>query len=225
MSDRPLQLVIFDCDGTLVDSQHGIVAAMRTAFAALDVAAPKVADVRRVVGLPLEHAIARLDPSGDGVRHAELTRLYRLTEFERRAAGEHEEVLFPGIDKVIRELDAVGLLLAIATMKSRRGLLATLHQHGLAERFVSLQTADSAAAGKPAPDLALQAMAEAGVMPQHALVVGDTVYDMEMARAAGAAAVGVGWGYHDALELETAGADAIVHHSTELPATVVELLG
>ncbi|MDJ0894281.1 MAG: HAD-IA family hydrolase [Alphaproteobacteria bacterium] len=225
MSDRPLQLVIFDCDGTLVDSQHGIVSAMRTAFAALGVAAPEPSDVRRVVGLPLEHAIARLDVSGDEARHAELTRLYRLSEFEQRAKGEHEEVLFPGITEVIRELEAVGLLLAVATMKSRRGLLATLHQLDLAERFVSLQTADSAAAGKPAPDLALQAMAEAGVMPQHAVVVGDTVYDMEMARAAGAAAVGVGWGYHDALELETAGADAIVHDSAELPATVVELLG
>ncbi len=225
MSDRPLQLVIFDCDGTLVDSQHGIVSAMRAAFASLGVAAPEPSDVRRVVGLSLEHAIARLDPSGDRARHAELTRVYRLTAFEQRVNGEHEEVLFPGMDEVIRELEAVGLLLAIATMKSRRGLLATLQNHGLAERFVSMQTADRTAAGKPAPDLALQAMAEAGVMPQHAVVVGDTVYDMEMARASGAAAVGVGWGYHDAQELETAGAAAIVHDSAELPATVVQLLG
>jgi phosphoglycolate phosphatase len=123
----------------------------------------------------------------------------------------------------LEALDSAGCLLGIATGKARRGLLATLERHGLGSRFVTLQTADSNP-GKPHPAMLLRAMAETGADPDRTVLVGDTSYDMEMARRAGARAVGVAWGYHDRRELEAAGADRIVERCEELADCVLSLL-
>jgi phosphoglycolate phosphatase len=111
----------------------------------------------------------------------------------------------------------------VATGKSLRGLRAVLEQHGLERRFVSLQTPESAA-GKPAPDMVLNALAETGAEAARCIVVGDTVFDMEMAANAGVAGLGVAWGYHPPAELRAAGAGAVVGHADELAAAVGALL-
>jgi phosphoglycolate phosphatase len=219
----PPRLVIFDCDGTLVDSQHHIVSAMHAAFGAHGLALPPADAVRRTVGLPLGVAIQRLLPAG--FDPAAVIEAYKQAAVAQRSHPDHEEPLFPDLVETLDRLEAAGHLLGIATGKARRGLDFTLASHRLTGRFVTLQTSDVVAAGKPAPDMTLQAMAEAGAEPASTIVVGDTTYDMEMARNAGVAAVGVSWGYHDEAMLRGAGASRIISSFRQLPDVVTELLG
>jgi phosphoglycolate phosphatase len=218
-----LRLAVFDLDGTLVDSVHMIEAAMREAFATLGLPAPDPAEVRRIIGLPLEIAISRLEPSLDAVALDQVGESYKATFAALRAAGEGGEALFPDVARTLAALDAAGWLLAIATSKSMRGLTATLRNFGLAHHFVTLRTADHGPA-KPAPDMLLSALSETGVEAGDAVMIGDTTYDMEMARAARVAAIGVGWGYHPADELRAAGAAAIAPSMSALPALAEEVL-
>jgi phosphoglycolate phosphatase len=219
----PPRLVLFDCDGTLVDSQHHIIAAMRQAFAAFALPEPAADDVRRLVGLPLDVSVRRLLEAGaanaDGVVAA-----YREAAFAMRHQPDHDEPLFPGLREVLDHLEADGYLLGIATGKARRGLDATLSMHGLVDRFVTLQTADIAH-GKPDPDMVLRAMRETGATPASTLVVGDTTFDILMARNAGARSVGVAWGYHDPAELLQAGAQAVIKRFADLPPLVRQMMG
>ncbi len=216
-------LILFDCDGTLVDSQHHIVAAMHSAFGAQGLALPEPDRVRRTVGLPLSVAIESLLPAGAVL--AAVVESYRQAAIAQRLDPEHHEPVFPGLIETLDQLDAAGYLLGVATGKARRGLDFTLATHGLTGRFVTLQTNDVVAAGKPAPDMVLQAMAETGASPASTIVVGDTSYDMEMARNAGVAAIGVAWGYHEISLLRAAGAARIINTFSELPEVVSELLG
>jgi phosphoglycolate phosphatase len=208
-------LVVFDCDGTLVDSQHGIVACMAGAFAAEGHAAPTAAAVRRVIGLPLLECVARLGPALDAACHARIVEGYRAQRLILRQHGDHEEPLFPGALAALDAIAARGARLGIATGKGRRGLLAVLAQHGLAERFVTLQTSDSGP-DKPHPAMLERAMEETGCAPAETVMIGDTVFDMQMARNAGVRAVGVGWGYHDPAELREAGAHLLIESFAEL---------
>jgi phosphoglycolate phosphatase len=220
----PPRLVVFDCDGTLVDSQHHIVSAMHSAFAANGLALPEADSVRRTVGLPLEVAIERLLlPLGSRALDA-VVEAYKTAAVAQRLEPDHHEPLFPGLVATLDRLDQAGFLLGVATGKARRGLNFTLATHGLSDRFVTLQTCDVVAAGKPAPDMVLQAMAETGAVPASTIVVGDTTYDMEMARNAGVRAVGVAWGYHDESILLESGASRIIRNFGELPDLAVELL-
>lgn len=216
-------LVIFDCDGTLVDSQHHIIAAMHSAFAARGLGLPEADRIRRTVGLPLPVAIESLLPP-DAVL-ADVVEAYRQAAIAQRLDPEHHEPIFPGAIDALDRLENAGYLLGVATGKARRGLDFTLATHGLAGRFVTLQTNDVVAAGKPAPDMVLQAMAETGASPASTIVVGDTTYDMEMARNAGVAAIGVTWGYHEEALLRKSGASRIINDYVELPDVVFQLLG
>ncbi|WP_300296631.1 HAD-IA family hydrolase [Ferrovibrio sp.] len=218
------RLVIFDCDGTLVDSQHHIIAAMHSAFAANSLALPEADRVRRTVGLPLATAIESLLPTG-GPALAAVIESYKQAAIAQRLMPDHCEPLFPGLVDTLDRLETAGFLLGIATGKARRGLDFTLNTHNLVGRFVTLQTNDVVAAGKPAPDMVLQAMAETGAMPTSTIVVGDTTYDIEMARNAGVPAIGVAWGYHDEDLLWQAGASHIIKSFWELPDLVNELMG
>lgn len=209
MTHSPLRLAVFDCDGTLVDSQDSIVQSMAAAFAAHGHPVPEAAAVRRVVGLPLLEAIARLLPAQEAGVHALVTEAYRDAFRALRQRDAVHEPLFGGIMEVLDVLDRQGWLLGVATGKAHQGLMSTLNTHGLDRRFVTLQTADRGP-GKPHPGMMLQAMAETGVDPAQAVMIGDTTYDMEMARAAGAFAVGVAWGYHPADELLASGAHMVV---------------
>jgi phosphoglycolate phosphatase len=208
-------LVVFDCDGTLVDSQHGIVACMAAAFAAEGHAAPAAAAVRRVIGLPLVECVARLGPALDAACHARIVDGYKEQFFILRQRGDHEEPLFPGALAALDAIAAHGAQLGIATGKGRRGLLAVLEQHGLAQRFVTLQTGD-VGPGKPHPAMLERAMEETGCTSAETVMIGDTVFDMQMARNAGTRAIGVGWGYHDPAELRESGAHLLVESFAEL---------
>ncbi len=214
--DTPLRLVVFDCDGTLVDSAHTIVAAMVETWRAYGLDRPPAPRaVREVIGLPLQEAIARLYPEGDAEDHRRLTAHYRNAFRTLREAPDHDEPLYPGVVEALDALARTEILLGVATGKSRRGLLATLRRHGLHERFAVLKTADDGP-GKPNPDILLDAIAEAGAVPETTAMVGDTVFDMEMATKAGAAAIGVNWGYHEAEELHAAGARCVLRSFDDL---------
>lgn len=211
-----MNLVIFDCDGTLVDSQHMIIAAMEGAFAAAGLVRPQSDHIRGVIGLSLEGAVARLlgePPSG---RSATIAESYKGAFRELRARREIEEPLFPGVREAILDLASRDdVVLAIATGKSRRGVDAVLDREGLARHFISIQTADDHPS-KPHPSMILKALAETGAAPSATLMVGDTTYDIEMAANAGVAGIGVAWGYHPPDDLIGAGASAVIGRSLDL---------
>ena len=209
------RLAIFDCDGTLVDSQANICLAMEDCFERAGLARPDRARTRRVVGLSLVEAMQSMLPDGEPDTHLALAEDYKQAFHRLRGQGLVEEPLYAGVAELIEELEADGWLLGVATGKSDRGLKLCLERHGLHPRFVTLQTADRHPS-KPHPSMVEQAMADAGAEPQSTIVIGDTTYDMAMARAAGATAIGVSWGYHDAQELSEAGAHYIASNPSEI---------
>jgi phosphoglycolate phosphatase len=208
------RLAIFDCDGTLVDSQANICVAMEDCFAAAGLAPPERAAIRRIVGLSLPQAMQVLAPGHDPDALAES---YKACFHRLRAEGRVEEQLYEGIPEILATMEADGWLLGVATGKSDRGLRLVLEHHGLAHRFVTLQTADRHPS-KPHPAMIEAAMAEAGAEPADTVMIGDTSYDIQMARNAGVRAIGVAWGYHEPAELVAEGADAVANHPSELPA-------
>jgi phosphoglycolate phosphatase len=209
------RLAIFDCDGTLVDSQANICLAMEECFAAAGLAPPERARTRRVVGLSLVEAMQELLPEGGAGLHAALTEGYKTAFQEMRRRDAVAEPLYDGIAPLIEALAAEGWLLGIATGKSDRGLALCLERHGLADRFATLQTADRHPS-KPHPAMIEAALAETGADAARSMMIGDTSYDMAMARAAGVTAVGVSWGYHGADELCAAGADHVARHPSDV---------
>jgi phosphoglycolate phosphatase len=209
------RLALFDCDGTLVDSQHTIFRCVEDAFARAGLPPPDRLSARRVVGLSLLPAMRMLVPDAHTDLHIQLTEDYK-TAFQRlRGAGLVEEPLFDGIAETLDALEADGWMLGVATGKSDRGLDLCLSHHGLRQRFVTLQTADRHPS-KPHPSMAREAMAEAGARPETTVMIGDTSFDMAMGVAAGARALGVDWGYHPGEELLAAGAFHVVSHPAEL---------
>jgi phosphoglycolate phosphatase len=219
-----LRLAVFDCDGTLVDSQASIIACVEAAWTAENLNPPPHDEIRRGVGLRLDEAIARLDPDLPEEVHQRLTDGYRSAFLELRGAAAVEEPLYPGIPELLDLLEADGWLLGIATGKGRPGLGRTLEVHGLEGRFVTQQTAD-VAMGKPHPDMLHRASKETGVDLRRVIMIGDTSYDILMARNAGVVAVGVAWGYHPTEELRASGADAIVDHAAEIHPLADRLIG
>lgn len=212
------RLALFDCDGTLVDSQASICLAMEHCFAGQKLTPPSREAIRRIVGLSLVEAIARLHPDADDALHRLMAEAYKQAYFELRTAGAiEEEPLYDGIAEAIEALYAAGWQLGVATGKSDRGLIRVLEQHGLRHRFMTLQTADRHPS-KPHPSMIEAAMAEAGASPSTTAMIGDTSFDMAMARAAGAHAVGVAWGYHTRHDLIEAGAGHVAERAQALPA-------
>ena len=216
MSNR---LAVFDCDGTLVDSQHSICTAMTLAFEGEKLAVPDRATILSVVGLSLPLAIARLLPEAEADFHDHLSESYKRAFQQMRRDNAVSEPLYPGIAELIRQLDADGWLLGVATGKSDRGLNLCLSHHGIHAHFVTLQTADRHPS-KPHPSMLLTAMADAGAIPETTVMIGDTSYDIDMALNAGTRALGVGWGYHPPADLIAAGAHGVAMDSDELNAHI-----
>ncbi|MEN3976189.1 HAD-IA family hydrolase [Emcibacter sp. SYSU 3D8] len=200
-----LRLIMFDCDGTLVDSQHVIFAAMNHAFDRHGMACPDLNAVRRVVGLGLVEAVAELVPQLDRKTHVDLAESYKDAFGHLRHDPLHTEPLFPGVREALETLSGAGYLLGVATGKSRRGLASTLKLHGMRDLFVTLQTADDAPS-KPHPGMLDNALSATGARREDTVMIGDTVFDIHMARSAGVHPLGVSWGYHPAEELTDAGA-------------------
>lgn len=216
MNERQaVRLAVFDCDGTLVDSQANICRAMEAAFAGAELPPPPRAAIRRIVGLSLVEAVAALLPDGDGDLHRGLALDYKHAFQRLRASGGlDDEPLFDGIAEVLETLATRGWVLGVATGKSDRGLAHVLEHHGIAHRFATLQTADRHPS-KPDPAMLLAAMAAVGA--SETVMIGDTAFDMALAHAAGARAIGVAWGYHDVSDLIDAGAQIVATEVLELP--------
>ncbi|MEJ6390862.1 HAD-IA family hydrolase [Gymnodinialimonas ulvae] len=219
-----LRLVIFDVDGTLVDSQAHILASMEGAFAAHGLAVPGREAVLGVVGLSLPQAFARLVPERGDLWEG-LTAAYKDTFAGLRMSGDAAVLspLFPGAEAVLRALaERDDLLLGVATGKSKRGLDHLIDLHGWARVFQTVQVADFHPS-KPHPSMVEACLAETGVAAGAAVMVGDTTFDIEMARAAGIAALGVEWGYHPAEDLAAAGAARNLSRFDDLPEAIEEV--
>jgi phosphoglycolate phosphatase len=210
-----IRLAIFDCDGTLVDSQGNICEAMEHAFTGAGLEPPPRATTRRVVGLSLVEAMQALLPDAGPGDHEAMAESYKTAFFELRATGAVHEPLYDGIAEAIDTLEGAGWLLGVATGKSDRGLAHVLAGHDLTRRFVTLHTADRHPS-KPHPSMIEACLADTGAQAARAAIIGDTSFDMAMGKAAGVLAVGVAWGYHEADELMAAGADIIADHPGEL---------
>lgn len=212
------RLAVFDCDGTLADGQANICLAMALAFADAGLREPDPRDVRRIVGLSLPQAVAALVPDSTASLHEAVAEGYKRHFRAMRSDGRlAEEPLFPGIVDALTALLDGGWLLGVATGKSDRGLSLLLAHHGLTRHFVTLQTADRHPS-KPHPAMLFAAMAEAGARADETVMIGDTGFDMAMAVAADARAIGVTWGYHGPDELVAAGAERLCDDAATLPA-------
>lgn len=212
-----MKLVIFDCDGTLVDSQAGIVMSMDHAFKSLHMTPPARSATLSVVGLSLPEAFSVLAPEAEYETRRELAERYKNAFRDLNHDPADSEGLFPDCKAVIAALAARGdLVLGIATGKSRRGVDRLIANEGWNGIFSTIQTADEHPS-KPHPSMIHTAMRETGILPADTIMVGDTTYDVEMARAANVGAIGVTWGYHLRDELEDAGAHIIIDDYTALP--------
>ena len=218
-----MKLAVFDCDGTLIDSQVNIIRAMEQSFQRHRLPAPDSHATRRIVGLSLPAAVRSLAPALSEDQNRAVTEFYRSSFRARREEGLLDEPLYDGIAELLTGLRDAGWSLAVATGKSDRGLAACLATHGIADLFVSLQTADRHPS-KPHPAMLEAAMFEAGALPGQAVMIGDTSFDMVMARSIGVTAIGVDWGYHDASELRASGAARVVATAAALAAALEEAL-
>ncbi|MCK0069519.1 HAD-IA family hydrolase [Kordiimonas laminariae] len=219
------KLVIFDCDGTLVDSQHMIIGSMHDTFDKAGFERRTDQEVRAIVGLSLYEAIASLLPNERADVHAAMTNDYKQIFYDRRTRqGVGPDPLYDGTREALVALNDAGYLLGVATGNSRRGLDRVLVEHDLTDFFVTLQTADGHPS-KPHPSMILTALAEAGSSPDNAVMIGDTSYDIMMSVKAGTAPIGVNWGYHSEDILAEVGAKHIASHYDQVPALVQAAIG
>ena len=196
MGEKP-ELLIFDWDGTLMDSEARIVACMQAAASDLKFTVPDPDNIRNIIGLGLMEAIATLFPELDMGRVVAMSERYRH-HFLRE--NETPSSLFPGADETIRELARSGYLLAVATGKGRRGLDLVLEATGLSDCFQTTRCADETLS-KPHPEMLFQILDQLNVSPERALMIGDTEYDLQMARNAGVRSVAVSYGVHPLVRL------------------------
>ncbi|SOC42506.1 phosphoglycolate phosphatase [Rhizobium subbaraonis] len=212
-----MRLVLFDCDGTLVDSAKLIHEVMARTFADFGYERVELAATKSIIGLTLDIAIARLH----GKSHVDeeavaMTAHYKKIFMGVRSEAGFQEPLFPGIEPLIRRLERQDdMLLGAVTGKSRRGLDSIRLTHGFEKTFFVSRTADDCPS-KPHPAMVAECCTEAGIDAARTVVIGDAIYDMQMAKAAGAQAVGVAWGYASVPELVEAGADHILREPAEL---------
>jgi phosphoglycolate phosphatase len=218
-----LKLLVFDVDGTLVDSQNIIVAAQRRAFAANGLPPPSRERSLSIVGLSLAEAFTAL--AGPRAPIASLVEAYKEAFAALRSDPANEEPLFPGAAETLAWLGSHdSAVLGIATGKSRRGVSHLLERHGWDKVFATIQTADDAPS-KPHPGMLERAMAEVGACAENTAMIGDSSFDMTMARAAGVLPIGVSWGFQPVAALTEAGADHVVDSYADLQASLERFVG
>ena len=200
-------LAVFDVDGTLVDSQGVIHDTMAAAFAAQGLPAPERRSVLALVGLSLPRMVEALLPGAPVETLDAVTAEYRL-RYVAALEGGATPPLYDGAAAALDALEAAGATLGLATGKSLRGVRRFLAEQGWEGRFATVQCADHHPS-KPNPSMLRTALRELDLAPGRAAMVGDTTFDMEMARGAGVAALGVDWGYHAADIMTAAGAEVV----------------
>ena len=194
---KRFDLLVFDWDGTLMDSAAHIAAALQAAFRDLDLPVPSNAAARHVIGLGLQDAMMYLNPGLQRSRYEEVADRYRI----HFLAGDQGVELFPEVAAGIPALHQDGYLLAVATGKSRRGLDRSLLATGLSAYFHSSRCADEGFP-KPHPEMLQVLMEMLGAAPERTLMIGDTTHDLQMAHNAGVAALAVSYGAHVLDDLE-----------------------
>jgi phosphoglycolate phosphatase len=214
---RRFDLVVFDWDGTLIDSAGAIAACIQAACRDLGLPVPDDERASHVIGLGLADALAHAIPGLPPSEYPRVSERYRHHFLLRGASLP----LFPGTREMLAGLRDSGHTLGIATGKSRAGLARALEQAGLSGLFAATRCADQCAP-KPAPDMLLELMDELSVDPGRMLMVGDTSHDVQMAANAGVAAVAVSYGAHDGSRLAALGPLALVHSTTELAQWLAE---
>ena len=212
------RLIVFDWDGTLIDSEARIVASMQAAVGEAGLAPLPTEQVRDIIGLGLLEAVQTLLPAQAPATHGRVVEHYRRHYLGSQGTP---TPLFPGADSVVKELARRDYLLAVATGKSRRGLDHSLHDTGMTAYFHATRCADEAFS-KPHPEMLLQIMDELGTMPEETLMIGDTDYDMQLAANAGAHALAVGYGVHSRERLLQHGPLDCLGDVREIPAWLSE---
>lgn len=217
---EPLRLVVFDVDGTLVDSRTHILVSMQQAFTDFRLSHPSEDAILHGVGLSLPELMAQLLPGEPPDLHHKLSGRYKELSLARHTSegSDAESPFFPGMRDLLEDLRSDDFtLMATATGKSRRGLDRMIAHHGLQGYFQSMQTADTHPS-KPHPSMLHTALSDTGVEPSHAIMIGDTSYDMAMGKAASMFTVGVTWGYQTPDHL--ADARVVVDTADALGATI-----
>ncbi len=208
---RRYRLIVFDWDGTLVDSTAIIAGALQRACGDVGEPTPDAAAARHVIGLGMADALRHVAPALRSERYGDLAMHYR----DHYLARERDIPLFAGVAELLEELETAGFLLAVATGKSRQGLARALDQQRIGHRFVATRCADEGLP-KPHPDMLLKLMELVGAVAGETLMIGDTTHDLELARGAGASAVAVTYGAHPPGELSQHRPLAMVHSVAEL---------
>lgn len=214
--------VIFDLDGTLVDTPRGIVTTFAAVFAQLDLPTVDSSSIRATIGLPLPAAFAKvLGTAQDEPVVATCVELYQST-FRRIVLPMATQLVFPGVFDGLRTLREDGFLLAVATSKFIVNAEALLVAAGLREEFSAVVGADQVAKPKPDPESGFVVLQRLGVSPANAIMVGDTTHDVLMAHGAGMSSIGVTYGVHGVDQLLTAGPTWLVDSFAGVVATVRE---
>ena len=215
---RPYDLIIFDWDGTLVDSQAQIISCMCEAFVKVGLPPPKPAAARHIIGLSLEVAASRLAPQADRQMVAALADTYRELALSN---SNHSTQLFAGVGSGLQSLRQQGFYLAVATGKGRRGLDLALNNTELADIFDLTRCADETCS-KPDPMMLDEILTDLDVDPERAIMVGDTSYDIEMANNIGMDSIAVTYGMHDEIHLRPFSPKYLINHFSEIQSLMGE---
>lgn len=211
-----MKAILFDCDGTIADSCAMICEIMRMVFVKHGLEVPLDSETRAIIGLSLDTAIGQLKPDASVDEIGRMAETYRTIFRSARSEPKFREALFPGMKALVRDLAArQDVCVGMVTGKSRRGVDAICETHGMTDWFAVVRTADDCAS-KPHPAMVLESCDVLGLSPSDVLVVGDSIYDMQMAKAAGASALGVEWGTFALPSLIAAGAFAVAETVEDL---------
>lgn len=214
-------LVLFDMDGTLLDGAALIADTLGDAFLAAGEAPPDPCAVRATIGLSIPEMVAALAPDVDPDRRCKILNGYKFRYFDL-VEDDVTPPVYPGSSRALARLSDAGFALGLATGKARRSVSHVLAAMGWAHRFHTIQCAD-ANPSKPDPAMVQRAMVQTGRRAADTILVGDSRYDMQMARAAGIAAVGVSWGYTDPAILKAEGAQAIARDFDHLAEILIRM--